>query len=67
MASPLGVADLVESFRTVATADPLSALLLVVGAVLVGVSAGGFGILALGGLVDAIVPDELGREPPREA
>lgn len=67
MASPLDVADLAEPFRTVATTDPISTLLLAIGAVLVAVSAGGFGVLALGGLLDAIVPDELGREPPREA
>jgi hypothetical protein len=67
MASHLGIADLVESFETVATADPVSVLLLALGAALVGVSAGGFGVLAVAGLVDAVVPDRLGRSPPRDA
>jgi len=67
MASLFAVGELVDSFGTVATADPLSTLLLAVGAVVVGVSGGAFGLLALAGLLDAIVPDSLGRAPRREA
>jgi hypothetical protein len=67
MASHLGIADLVESFETVATADPVSVLLLALGAALVGVSAGGLGVLAVSRLVGAVVPDRLGRSPPRDA
>ena len=67
MAALFDIAELVESFETVATADPVSVLLLAVGAIVVGVSGAGFGLLAVASLLDAIVPDSLGREPPREA
>lgn len=52
-------------FADVAATDPLSALLLLVGALLVAVSMGAFGYLTLGALVDLVTPDVSARGPPR--
>jgi hypothetical protein len=59
------LSTLAELFTDVATADPLSAVLLLVGALLVGVTMAVGGVLALGALVEAIVPSP--RAPPRGA
>ncbi|WP_436935802.1 hypothetical protein [Halovenus marina] len=48
-------------FADIATHDPLSAVLIGIGAVLVGVSLGAFGLLTAGVVVDLIRPDR-----PRE-
>lgn len=61
------VEQLIEGFGQVAAnGDPLSIALLVVGAVLTGLAAGAFGLLAAGGLLSGFVRS-LTREPPREA
>ena len=52
-----------EQFAEVATADPLSVPLLVAGAAVMAVSVGGFGLLALGGLVNWVRPESSGRAP----
>lgn len=54
----------VEPVRNV-VADPLSILILAVGALLVAFSLGLFGYLSARGLLAAIVPDP-GRGPPRQ-
>lgn len=46
-------AGFVEAFAEVAAVDPVSALLLAVGAVLVAFSGGVFGVLTLGAVVGA--------------
>jgi hypothetical protein len=59
---------MVERFAEVATTDPISAFLLLVGAVLVAFSAGIFGVLtlgAVGGSIKRLLPSPGG--PPRRA
>ncbi|WP_433625398.1 hypothetical protein [Halomicrococcus sp. NG-SE-24] len=57
------VIDMVNLFGDVAATNPLSALLLLVGAILVGFSMLVFGYLSVGGVFSAIVPDSPGRAP----
>jgi len=47
--------------------DPLGALLILFGGAFVGLSVLAFGYLALGAVVDAVVPDFSSRGPPRRA
>lgn len=70
MQSLLG--DLIDSvvsmpgeFATVATNDPLAAVLLALGTVLIAFSMGVFGYLTLGALVDLLTPDVGGHGPPQ--
>lgn len=49
--------SMVENLLTAATTDPISAVLVALGALLVVFSGGVFGVLAAGALVEAIVPD----------
>jgi hypothetical protein len=59
---------MVERFAEVAATDPISAFLLLVGAVLVAFSAGFFGVLTLGafgGSIKRLLPS--GGGPPRRA
>jgi hypothetical protein len=61
-------AGMVELFAEVATSDPLSALLVLVGALLVLFSAGFFGVLTLGAVgasIKRLIPT--GGGPPRQA
>jgi len=53
-------------FASVAAADPLGAVLLAVGALLVAVSVGVFGYLVAGAALELIVPDLSSRGPPGE-
>jgi hypothetical protein len=55
---------LAEQFAEVATTDPLSALLLLVGAALTAFASGVFGLLAAGAVVGVLTPDRIGRAPP---
>lgn len=56
MVWPVGdLATAVETFGTVATADPLAALLLLAGAVVLAASFGVVGVLALGALANLVV------------
>lgn len=57
--------SLVQEFAAVATSDPLSAVLLALGAVLVAFSSGYFGYLVAGGLLDLLTPDGGGRSARR--
>jgi len=66
------LAELIESivrmpgeFQSVATNDPISAVLMALGSLLVFVSLGVFGYLTLGAAVDLITPDVSGRSPPQ--
>jgi len=61
------VLDMPGEFAAVATHDPLSALLVAIGGLLVLVSAGYFGILTLGAAVNLVTggPDAEPREPTR--
>jgi hypothetical protein len=61
------VVELGEQFSTVATTDPVSAVLLAIGALLTGVSLGAFGYLTLRGLLDWVTPEFSSRGPPRGA
>ncbi|MFB6106964.1 MAG: hypothetical protein ABEJ70_08325 [Halobacteriaceae archaeon] len=60
------VAALVGYILNAATADPLSAILVVMGAVLMTAAVGYFGALTVGALLELVTPDRPGREhPPR--
>lgn len=54
-----------EQFQDVVATDPVSAVLVVIGASLVAAASGVFGYLTLGALVDLLTPDRIGRAPPR--
>jgi hypothetical protein len=59
---------LVERFAEIATTDPVAAAMLLSGVVFVGLSAGVFGVLTLGGVLSALrraLPS--GRAPPQQA
>lgn len=64
---PVGnVEQLVEGFGQVAAnGDPLSILLLIVGAVLTGLATGAFGLLAAGSVLSGLARS-FSRQPPRE-
>ena len=62
------VASLLElpgAFATVASHDPLAAVMLAVGGVLVALSVGYFGLLVLGGILSLFNPRGGGRSYPR--
>lgn len=59
------VPDLVDQFSQVAGVDPLSTILLVLGAVFVLFAVGVFGYLTAGALVSGIIPQNFGRTPSR--
>lgn len=60
------VTTAIELFGTVARTDPLSAILLALGALLVAASSAVFGSLALGGLLEPLAPEHLDRPARRE-
>lgn len=55
------LSELANLFSGVAGVDPLSALLLALGAVLVVGSSAVLGYLALGAAVDLVIPDRVGQ------
>lgn len=58
--------ELVRMFAEIATGDPVQALLLLVGALIIGFTSAVFGVLAVGGLLSglgSLAPS--GRAPPR--
>lgn len=57
---------MIELFTEVATSDPISAVLVATGALLVGLSSGAFGYLALRG-VGEWFNGSPGQGPPRQA
>lgn len=60
------VVSMGDNLATAAATDPLSAILVVLGALLIVVSAGVFGALALGGLLSALVPDTATKRTRRQ-
>lgn len=58
------VTRLIGEFTAIALGDPFSAFLLAVGSLLIALSVGVLGYLALGAAVDLVIPDT-GRGPPR--
>jgi|GEM_PF-1032290 hypothetical protein len=59
------IQTVVDSFTTVASVDPLSAALIVVGGLITGGASLAFGGIVAGAVFDAI-GDAVSREPPRE-
>jgi hypothetical protein len=59
------VFDLVGYFSGVALSDPLSAFLLLCGALLVGFSSLVMAYLAAGAVIDFLIPESPGRRPPQ--
>jgi len=57
--------EMVSLFSDVATADPLSAVLLAVGALFVVAPSAALGYLAAGAFVDLLIPESIGRSPPQ--
>ena len=57
--------ELADKIAAVATAGPLSAILVVVGALIFAVSMGVFGVLSLGAVLDFVTPDSIGQAPRR--
>lgn len=58
---------IIEQFIEIASADPLSAILIAIGAVLIAISAGGFGVLTIGAVLSSIGRLLPSTEPPQRA
>jgi hypothetical protein len=58
------ITDLADAFATAAFNDPISFLLVLMGALLVGAASAVLGVLTLGALAEALTPD-LSRGPPQ--
>ena len=61
------VLDMPGKFIDIALFDPLSALLILIGAALVGGASAVFGYLTLGAAASLVIRPGSGRSPPREA
>ena len=61
------IVDMPGRFIDIALTDPISAVLILVGAVLVGVSSAVFGYLSLGAALSLFTRPGSGRSPPPEA
>lgn len=55
-----------EAFESVLTNDPLAAVLVIAGAIVMAVSFGVFGYLTLGAVADLFTGDRVGPSPQRE-
>jgi hypothetical protein len=60
------VTEIIGLFGDVATTDPISAVLLLAGAGLVGFSSLFFGYLTLGAIGSSLIPESAGRGPPQQ-
>ena len=60
------IVEMVDLFGNVATSGPLEAVLIAFGALFVIAPSALLGYLAVGGLVDLVIPDSLGRSPPQQ-
>lgn len=60
---PAAISDVPDIVGTIAQ-DPLSVVLLLCGALLVGVSLGFFGLLTLGAVVEFLIPDSVAARHP---
>ncbi|MEM4780475.1 MAG: hypothetical protein QXG03_02775 [Halalkalicoccus sp.] len=58
--------ELIGYTTAVALGDPISAVLILISNVILGASILVFFGLAAGGILDSIVPDDLGRSPPQQ-
>jgi len=61
------IVDMPGKFIDIAMADPLSAVLILIGAALVGAASLVFGYLSLGAAASLVIRPGSGRSPPREA
>ncbi|MFC6756419.1 MULTISPECIES: hypothetical protein [Haloarcula] len=61
------VLDMPGKFIDIALFDPLSAVLILIGALLVGAASAVFGYLSLGAAASLVVRPGSGRSPPPEA
>ena len=61
------VLDMPGKFLDIALTDPVSAVLILIGAALVGVASAVFGYLSLGAAASLVIRPGSGRSPPREA
>ncbi|WP_254279825.1 hypothetical protein [Haloarcula marina] len=61
------IIDMPGRFVDVALADPLSAILILFGALFVGVASAVFGYLSLGAFFSLFIRPGSGRSPPQEA
>ena len=61
------ILDMPGKFIDIALFDPLSAVLILIGALLVGASSAVFGYLTLGAVTSLVVRPGSGRSPPQEA
>lgn len=59
------IPKLVQSISEIALSDPLSAILITVGGLLIAGTVGLTGYLLLGVLVSAVLPDLSGGQPPQ--
>jgi len=60
------IIDMPGQFIDIALFDPISALLILVGALLVGLASAVFGYLSLGAAVSLVMRPGSGRSPPQE-
>ena len=61
------IIDMPGKFVDIALTDPISAILILIGAVIVGVSSAVFGYLSLGAAFSLVMRPGSGRSPPQEA
>lgn len=61
------IIDMPGKFLDIALADPISAVLILIGAVLVGLASAVFGYLSLGAAASLVIRPGSGRSPPQEA
>jgi hypothetical protein len=61
------VIDMPGKFLEIALADPISAVLMLIGAALVGAASAVFGYLSLGAAASLVMRPGSGRSPPQEA
>ena len=61
------IIDMPGRFIDIALADPISAVLILIGAVLVGAASAVFGYLSLGAAASLVMRPGSGRSPPQEA
>jgi len=61
------VLDMPGRFLDIALSDPVSAVLILIGAALVGVASAVFGYLSLGAVASLFIGPGSGRSPPPEA
>ncbi len=61
------IIDMPGRFIDIALTDPISAVLILIGAVLVGAASAAFGYLSLGAALSLVTRPGSGRSPPPEA